>query len=30
MGEFMKKVETLRWDDHRYYHQCRKDRKSVV
>lgn len=23
MGEFMKKVETLRWDDHRYYHQCR-------
>jgi hypothetical protein len=23
MSEFMKKVETLRWDDHRYYHQCR-------
>ena len=23
MGEFMKKVEQLRWDDHRYYHQCR-------
>ncbi len=23
MGEFMKKVEILRWDDHRYYHQCR-------
>jgi len=23
MNEFMKKVETLRWDDHRYYHQCR-------
>lgn len=23
MGEFIKKVETLRWDDHRYYHQCR-------
>ncbi|MEN9437507.1 MAG: hypothetical protein RIR09_2162 [Pseudomonadota bacterium] len=23
MQEFMKKVETLRWDDHRYYHQCR-------
>jgi hypothetical protein len=21
--EFMKKVDTLRWDDHRYYHQCR-------
>jgi len=21
--EFMKKVEQLRWDDHRYYHQCR-------
>jgi hypothetical protein len=23
MGDFMKKVEMLRWDDHRYYHQCR-------
>jgi hypothetical protein len=23
MGDLMKKVETLRWDDHRYYHQCR-------
>jgi len=23
MSEFMKKVATLRWDDHRYYHQCR-------
>lgn len=23
MSEFMKKVEILRWDDHRYYHQCR-------
>lgn len=23
MREFMKKVELLRWDDHRYYHQCR-------
>jgi len=23
VSEFMKKVETLRWDDHRYYHQCR-------
>ncbi len=23
MTEFMQKVETLRWDDHRYYHQCR-------
>ena len=23
MGEFMNKVETLRWDDHRHYHQCR-------
>ncbi|MDE2368115.1 MAG: hypothetical protein KGN16_04020 [Burkholderiales bacterium] len=23
MAEFMKKVEQLRWDDHRYYHQCR-------
>ena len=23
MGEFMNKVEELRWDDHRYYHQCR-------
>lgn len=22
-GEFMGKVETLRWDDHRYYHQSR-------
>jgi hypothetical protein len=21
--EFLNKVETLRWDDHRYYHQCR-------
>jgi hypothetical protein len=21
--DFMDKVETLRWDDHRYYHQCR-------
>lgn len=20
---FMQRVETLRWDDHRYYHQCR-------
>ncbi|CAD5371299.1 conserved membrane hypothetical protein [Rubrivivax sp. A210] len=23
MGEFMNKVEVLRHDDHRYYHQCR-------
>jgi hypothetical protein len=23
MNLFMKKVEILRWDDHRYYHQCR-------
>jgi len=23
MDRFMSKVETLRWDDHRYYHQCR-------
>ncbi len=23
MGDFMKKVEMLRWDDHRYYHQSR-------
>ena len=23
MGEFWKKVEILRWDDSRYYHQCR-------
>lgn len=23
MNEFMKKVEILRWDDHRFYHQCR-------
>jgi hypothetical protein len=23
MSEFMRKVEVLRWDDHRYYHQCR-------
>ncbi len=23
MHEFWKKVETLRWDDSRYYHQCR-------
>ena len=23
MNEFMKKVHTLQWDDHRYYHQCR-------
>ena len=23
MGELMNKVETLRWDDHRHYHQCR-------
>ena len=23
MREFMKKVELLQWDDHRYYHQCR-------
>lgn len=23
MGSFMKKVEQLRHDDHRYYHQCR-------
>jgi hypothetical protein len=23
MREFWNKVETLRWDDHRYYHQCR-------
>jgi hypothetical protein len=23
MSEFMQKVEILRWDDHRYYHQCR-------
>jgi len=21
--DFFKKVETLQWDDHRYYHQCR-------
>lgn len=23
MRDFFKKVETLQWDDHRYYHQCR-------
>ncbi len=23
MRDFFAKVETLRWDDHRYYHQCR-------
>ena len=23
MGDFMQKIEVLRWDDHRYYHQCR-------
>jgi hypothetical protein len=23
MSEFMNAVRTLRWDDHRYYHQCR-------
>ena len=23
MREFMNKVEILRWDDHRYYHQSR-------
>jgi len=23
MKDFFAKVETLRWDDHRYYHQCR-------
>jgi hypothetical protein len=23
MQEFVKKVRTLQWDDHRYYHQCR-------
>ena len=23
MSSLMKKVEILRWDDHRYYHQCR-------
>lgn len=23
MRDFLNKVETLRWDDHRYYHQCR-------
>jgi hypothetical protein len=23
MSSFWSKVETLRWDDHRYYHQCR-------
>ena len=23
MNQFMQKVERLRWDDHRYYHQCR-------
>ncbi len=23
MRDFLKKVELLQWDDHRYYHQCR-------
>lgn len=23
MRDFLQKVDTLRWDDHRYYHQCR-------
>lgn len=23
MHDFLKKVELLQWDDHRYYHQCR-------
>jgi len=23
MNEFLKKIHTLQWDDHRYYHQCR-------
>ena len=23
MGSFWEKVESLQWDDHRYYHQCR-------
>lgn len=23
MADFLKKIHTLRWDDHRYYHQCR-------
>lgn len=23
MHDFIRKIETLRWDDHRYYHQCR-------
>lgn len=23
MRDFLRKVDTLRWDDHRYYHQCR-------
>jgi hypothetical protein len=23
MSEFLKKIHTLQWDDHRYYHQCR-------
>lgn len=23
MRDFLKKIEVLQWDDHRYYHQCR-------